>query len=186
MRMSYLANILVILLGVTAAGQTQERKTRDQLVHEDLENVLQDGFWIYNDFEQARVQAEAANKPLLVVLRCIPCEACAQLDREVMERDPLIRRLMSDYVCLRIVYANGLDINLFQYDYDQSFAVFLMNSDKTIYGRYGTRSHQTESDNDVSLEGFAKALQAGLAIQPRLSTKQNDVDRETTSDSGRL
>jgi hypothetical protein len=39
-----------------------------------------------------------------------------------------------------------------------------MNGDKTVYGRYGTRSHQTRSEDDVSLEGFGEALEAGLAI----------------------
>ena len=57
-----------------------------------------------------------------------------------------------------------MDLQLFQFDYDQSFAAFIMNGDKTIYGRYGTRSHQTESEDDVSLEGFAAALEAGLEI----------------------
>ena len=39
-----------------------------------------------------------------------------------------------------------------------------MNSDKTIYARFGTRSHQTRSEEDVSLEGFAQALESGLRI----------------------
>ncbi len=34
----------------------------------------------------------------------------------------------------------------------------------TIYGRYGTRSHQTESKEDVSLEGFSKALSGALEL----------------------
>ncbi len=55
-----------------------------------------------------------------------------------MERDPQVRKLMADYVCLRIVHANGMDLSLFQFDYDQSFAAFLMNADNTIYGRFGT------------------------------------------------
>ena len=118
-------------------------------------NVLEDGFWIYNDLPKARAEAERTGKPLLVIFRCIPCEACAQLDREIMERDPLVQRLMTQYVCLRIVHANGMDLSLFQFDYDQSFAAFVMNADNTIYGRYGTRSHQTESADDVSLKGFA-------------------------------
>ena len=48
---------------------------------------------------------------------------------------------------------------LFQFDTDQSFAVFLLNADGTIYGRFGTRSHRTEWYGDVSVDGLAKALQ---------------------------
>jgi serine protease Do len=116
---------------------------------------------------------------LLVVFRCVPCEACAQLDQRIVERDPRIQALLNNYVCVRVVHANGMDLRLFQFDYDQSFAAFIMNGDKTIYGRYGTRSHQKHSEDDVSLEGFAEALEAGLKIhadypgnQAELAAKQ--------------
>ena len=75
-----------------------------------------------------------------------------------------MQALLDQYVCVRVVQANGMDLRLFQFDYDQSFAAFMMNGDKTIYGRFGTRSHQTRSEEDVSLEGFAEALEAGLLI----------------------
>jgi S1-C subfamily serine protease len=158
--------LMLLVFGLIGSGDVngQQPKTRDQLVRDDLQTILRDGYWIYNDFAKARAEAEQTGKPLLVVIRCIPCEACAQLDSEIMERDPSVRKLMGQYVCLRIVHANGLDLELFQYDYDQSFAAMLMNADKTIYGRYGTRSHQTESADDVALDGFAKALQAGLEL----------------------
>ncbi len=38
----------------------------------------------------------------------------------------------------------------------------MLNADKTIYGRYGTRSHETRSEDDVSVEGFADALRYAL------------------------
>ena len=87
-----------------------------------------------------------------------------QLDQDIVERDLRVQALLDQYVCVRVVQANGMDLGLFQFDYDQSFAAFLMNGDKTIYGHYGTRSHQTQSENDVSLEGFAEALEAGLDV----------------------
>jgi len=49
---------------------------------------------------------------------------------------------MDQFVCVRLVQANGLDLELFQFDYDLTFSIFFMNGDKTIYGRYGTRSSQ--------------------------------------------
>lgn len=64
----------------------------------------------------------------------------------------------------RQVSTNGLDLNLFQYDTDQSFAVFFLNADKTIYGRFGTRSHRTEWLGDVSLKGLSKALRKTLDL----------------------
>jgi hypothetical protein len=142
----------------------QETKTRDQLVREDFSNFGAVDTWIYNDLDKGFETARQTGKPLLVVFRCIPCHACAQLDQSIVERDLRVQALLDQYVCVRVVQANGLDLGLFQFDYDQSFAAFLMNGDKTVYGRYGTRSHQTESDDDVTLEGFAQALEAGLAI----------------------
>jgi len=71
---------------------------------------------------------------------------------------------MEKFVCVRVVQANALDLALFQFDYDLTFAAFFMNADKTIYGRYGTRSSQTEATRDISLEGFRKSLEAALKI----------------------
>lgn len=60
---------------------------------------------------------------------------------------------------------NGLDLSLFQFDYDMSFAVFFLNADRTIYGRYGTRSKKPkEADSDISLEGLAAAMEAVLSL----------------------
>jgi hypothetical protein len=142
-------------------SEAQDRKAK---VLEDRAEVEADGYWIYNDLPRGIEEAKKTGKPLLVVFRCLPCEACAQLDSDVVERDPLVRLLLDRFVCVRIVHANAMDLSLFDFDYDQSLAAFLMNADKTIYGRYGTRSHQTESDQDVSLEGFAAALEAVLEL----------------------
>ena len=147
---------------VSAAGlPAQDRETK---VRNDRKTVEEGGFWIYNDLPQGFVEAKKTGKPLLVVIRCIPCEACAQLDAQVVNRNPVVQKLLNDFVCVRVVHANGLDLSLFQYDFDQSFAAFFLNADKTIYGRYGTRSHQTESERDVSVEGFARALEGALAL----------------------
>jgi hypothetical protein len=155
---------IVVAAIFNAESSAQEPKTRDQLVRDDYSNFGTLDTWIYNDVERSFETARRTGKPLLVVFRCIPCEACAQLDQEIVERDLRVQALLDQYVCVRVVQANAMDLQLFQFDYDQSFAAFIMNGDRTIYGRYGTRSHQTESDGDVSLEGFAAALEAGLEI----------------------
>lgn len=72
---------------------------------------------------------------------------------------------MEKFVCVRIVQGNGMDLSLFQFDYDMSFAVFFLNSDRTIYGRYGTRSKKPkEAHTDISLEGLAAAMTATLEL----------------------
>lgn len=152
-----------VVLGMLLSGSTDAQE-REIKVRKDKTQVETDGYWIYNDLPKGIEQARESQKPLLVVFRCVPCEACAQLDEDVVQRDPKVRELLDKFVCVRIVHANGMDLSLFQFDYDQSWAAFLLNADMTIYGRYGTRSHQTESKDDVSLEGFAKALTGALEL----------------------
>lgn len=157
---------LILPLALLFCCQTSlaQQKTREQKVREDKARVTEEGFWIYNDLPRAFEQARSSGKPLLVVLRCIPCEECVKLDDDLVDQDPVIRPLLEKFVCARVVSTNGLDLSLFQYDTDQSFAVFMLNADRTIYGRFGTRSHRTEWIGDVSLPGLAEALRGALDL----------------------
>ena len=158
---------MVLFLGLvsTATGQT-----REEIVRGDRKKVEEAGFWIYNDLPKAFAEAKRTGKPIVVVLRCLPCHECVKLDDELVDTHPVIRPLLEQFICARQVSTNGLDLNLFQYDTDQSFAVFFLNADKTIYGRFGTRSHRTEWLGDVSLMGLAKALQKTLDLHNNYDT----------------
>ncbi len=57
-----------------------------------------------------------------------------------------------------------MDLTLFQFDYDLTFAAFFMNADKTVYGRFGSRSDHKEAEKDISVEGFRQALSAALTL----------------------
>ncbi|MCH7686915.1 MAG: PDZ domain-containing protein [Planctomycetes bacterium] len=155
---------LFACIGLVAVAGPIAAQTREQKVRADREKVVAEGFWIYNDLEKGLAKARETGKPLLVVLRCIPCEECVKLDEELMEQDPHLKPLLDKFIRVRLVAMNGLDLSLFQFDYDQSFAVFLLNADKTIYGRFGTRSHQTLWSLDVSIEGLAKAMSGALQM----------------------
>ncbi len=170
----------VLTLGLTLIASlcdlnAQERELK---VRGDQAKILKEGFWTYNNLPKGMEQAKTSGKPLLVIFRCIPCEACAQLDAAVIEDNPSVRKWLTQFVPVRIVHTNGMDMNKFQFDYDQSWAAFVMHADGTIIGRYGTRSHQTESDQDVSLEGFLDSLNVALQlhkdfdrIRPQLQAK---------------
>jgi hypothetical protein len=152
---------VLLTVGVVAPAQPQ---SRDQKVRADKQKVEADGFWVYNDLPKAFAEARSSGKPLLVVLRCIPCEECVKLDDDLVNQDRRVRPLLEQFVRCRVVSTNGLDLSLFQFDTDQSFAAFLLNADGTIYGRYGTRSHRTYWSDDVSIDGLAKALRGALAL----------------------
>lgn len=83
---------------------------------------------------------------------------------------------MDEFVCLRIIQMNGVDLSLFQFDYDMSFGVFFLNADETIYGRYGTRSERPENaDKDISLSGLKAAMEASLALHRNYPGNQESL-----------
>lgn len=165
-----------LLIPAFAVG---EELSREQKVRNDRQKVEAEGFWIYNDLEKGFSEARRTGKPLLVVLRCIPCEECVKLDDDLVDQDPVIRPLLDQFVCVRQVSTNGLDLSIFQYDTDQSFAVFMLNADGTIYGRFGTRSHRTDWLQDVSLPGMAKALQGALRLHAEYPANRQSLVGKT-------
>jgi hypothetical protein len=162
-RFAALAAVVAVAL-VLATAHTSAAQDRETKVRGDRERLEADERWIYNDLPRAMEVARDEDKPLLVVLRCIPCEACSRFDELVVLRDERIQELMDRFVCVRIVQANGLDLDLFQFDYDQSFHAFVMNADQTIYGRFGTRSEHHDEFQDMTMEGFALALEGALTL----------------------
>lgn len=166
----------LILMSCVSSAVAQ---TRDEIVRGDRKKVEAAGFWIYNDLPKAFDEARKTGKPIVVVLRCLPCHECVKLDDELVDTHPVIRPLLEKFVCVRQVSTNGLDLNTFQYDTDQSFAVFFLNADKTIYGRFGTRSHRTEWLQDVSLKGLARALQKALELHRNFDSVKESLAGKT-------
>jgi hypothetical protein len=158
----------LILFGLLYCGGVQvaegQELSREEKLVRDRQRAESQGIWIYNDLDRGFATARETGKPMLVVLRCVPCEECVKLDDELVERDPEISRLLDSFVCVRQVSTNGLDLRTFQFDTDQSFAVFFLNADGTMYGRFGTRSHRTEWMGDVSIEAMAAAMKGALEI----------------------
>ena len=155
---------VVVLLSVISSVHAQ---TRLEKVLGDREKFLEEGRWIYQDLPAAMRAAKDEGKPLMVVLRCIPCEECVKLDDDVFEEDEAIRPLLDKFVRARVVSTNGLDLSTFQFDTDNSWMCFFLNADGTIYGRYGTRSDRTEWEDDVSVAGLAKAMEGALALHAK-------------------
>lgn len=155
-----------VVLAVSTGARAQQLSRQEKL-EQDRARMEADGRWIYNDPKKGFEQAKQTGKPLMVVLRCVPCEECVKLDDELVERNEEIVKLMDSFVCVRQVSTNGLDLQTFQFDTDQSFAVFFLNGDGTIYGRFGTRSHRTEWIGDVSVEAMAAAMKGALALHNR-------------------
>jgi hypothetical protein len=153
-----LASLLASFASAQAPGDRAAKVRNDREAFKNSER------WVYNNLEQGIAEAKQTNKPLLVVFRCIPCEACAGFDEQVARRDAQIDDLMNQFVCVRIVQGNAMDLSLFQFDYDMSFAAFFLNADRTIYGRFGSMSNHDDAERDISMEGFRKTLLAALDL----------------------
>jgi serine protease Do len=159
----------IFATGVRAVPPNQ----REAKVRGDKAKLENDANWIYNDWDKGVAEARKTNKPLMVILRCVPCEACSEFDDQLVRRVDEVRDLMDQFVCVRIVTANGLDLDLFQYDYDQSFHAFLMNADGTIYGRFGTRSENRDETQDMTMQGFRRALSLAIAWHREFPANKN-------------
>lgn len=157
-------HLLLIVMVCSLFAPSAWAQSREEKVRNDKKKVEATGYWIYNDLPRAFDEAKQSGKPIVVVLRCLPCVECVKLDDELIDADAQVKPLLEQFVRVRVVSTNGLDLSLFQFDTDQSFAVFLLNADGTIYGRFGTRSSHSEWIGDVSVEGLAKALQGALAL----------------------
>jgi hypothetical protein len=60
----------------------------------------------------------------------------------------------------------GVDLDLFDFDYDLTWMAFFLNADGVVYGRYGGRDAES-ADGRVSLAGLRFAMEAALARHRR-------------------
>lgn len=151
---------LVVLLAASVHAETV--KDREGAVRGEKARMENDARWNWNDIDSGFRQAKATGKPLLVVLRCVPCLACAGIDASVLN-EPELSPLLDQFVCVRVINANALDLARFQFDYDLSFSAMMFNGDGTVYGRYGSWTHQKDPLNKTTAS-FNKALTAALGI----------------------
>ncbi|MDB6071446.1 MAG: hypothetical protein JWL81_2617 [Verrucomicrobiales bacterium] len=153
---------LMLAAGSISSAVADTVKDREGALRADKSKLEKDPRWHYNDPDSGFKLAAATGKPLLVVVRCVPCLACAGIDADVLEEKELAP-LLDLFVCVRVINANTLDLSRFQFDYDLSFSAMMFNGDGTVYGRFGSWSHQKDPLNKTTA-GFRKALEAALTL----------------------
>lgn len=153
---------LVCVLFLTAPGRSAAVKDREGAVRGDKAKMENDARWIYNDVDRGFAEAKQSGKPLLVVLRCVPCLSCVGLDAQVLT-EPALAPLLDQFVCVRLINANAIDLARFQFDYDLSFSTLIFNADGTLYGRYGSWTHQADPEARETI-GYRKALEGALTL----------------------
>ncbi len=156
---------LALLLVSPLSLPAETVKDREGAVRNDKASMENNARWIYNDLAKGFATAKSSGKPLLVVLRCVPCLACMGIDASILESSDLAP-LLDRFVCVRLINANTLDLTTFQFDYDLSFSTLFFHADGTVIGRYGSWQHQKDSSNS-SLSGYTASAKAALAIHAR-------------------
>lgn len=155
--------LLAVILGLMAwTAEAAAVKDREGAVRQDKATMENDARWIYNDIDRGFAEAKRSGKPLLVVLRCVPCLACVGLDAQVLT-EPALAPVLDQFVCVRVINANTLDLAKFQFDYDLSFSTLFFNGDGTLYGRYGSWVHQADPEARETI-GYRRALEGALAL----------------------
>ena len=163
------------LVGMLGSGLHAETvPDRKGAVLGDRDRMAEDPRWIYNDWEQGLREGQRTGKPVLVVLRCVPCLACMGIDASVLLENDELAPLLDQFVCVRVINANALDLTRFQFDVDLSFSVLLFNGDGTLYGRYGSWQHQRDPAEQTTA-GFRRALEATLGLHQGYPANRADL-----------
>ena len=101
--------------------------------------------------------------------------------------DEELKKLLKQFVCVRVVQMWGADLTQFQFDGTLTWAVFFLNANGTLYGRYGSRSNILEHqaiDKIMSLEGFKKSIQAALRLHREYQEDSIEVGRQLAGKTG--
>jgi hypothetical protein len=117
----------------------------------------------YTDYPTAKAEAKRTNKPLLVVFRCEPCTDFAKFDAQVRNLAKPLDTVADSFVRVRLTRLSGLDLSLFDFDFDLSWAAMMLNADEIVYGRYGGRD-ATSIDGRLSVAGLSHAMHHALAL----------------------
>lgn len=80
-------------------------------------------------------------------------------DGQVVRPNQELRELYDDYVCLRVTDMRGVDLSLFEFDYDLTFSLILLHPDGTVYHRYGGRDERNAEIwlSETSLAGLLES-----------------------------
>jgi hypothetical protein len=87
-----------------------------------------------------------------------------------------LESLQKQFVCVRVVTIDDVDLGLFQFDYDQTWSALLLNADGTIYGRYGTRAAGGgDSTTHISVASLRKTMQRALELHKSYPSNKDQL-----------
>jgi serine protease Do len=78
-------------------------------------------------------------------------------------KDSPLGKQLDQYVCVRIVRMDNVDVGLFERDWNNAIYFFALNADEQIYLRYGGRD-AASADTYLNLNSMELALKKGLEL----------------------
>lgn len=87
-----------------------------------------------------------------------------------MRGDNEIIELSKEFVRLRFTQMRGVNIALFEYDYDMTWMSFFLDADGRVYSRYGSRN-SVSADSHNTAAGLRNTMREVLAVQRVESAK---------------
>lgn len=84
---------------------------------------------------------------------------------------------MQQFICVRILRMNGVDIGLFQFDYDLTWAAFFLSAEEYIYSRYGGRDAE-DAEGRMSIGGLKYTMR--LVLQAHAQGEGRSTRQERT------
>src|SRR4030095_10047708 len=91
------SSILALLLATGSARAVEDQPAAARLKQIiNAPHAVGADYWIYNDFQQALVEAKRTGKPIFVTFRCVPCKACSGFEAEVAKGSEVIAELARD------------------------------------------------------------------------------------------
>jgi hypothetical protein len=81
-------------------------------------------------------------------------------------KDAPLTKVLSEYVCVRVVRMDDVNIGLFDRDWNNAIYFFVLNADEQIYMRYGGRDAPSP-DTYSSLDSLRIALEQGLVLHQK-------------------
>ena len=164
MRLNLLMLTTSLMAGWPVVGPAADREADRLREAIQDEHAVGADLWIYNNIAAGMEAAKAANKPLFVTFRCVPCRDCKAFDAEVAQGSDVIAQLAKEkFISVRQVEMKGVDLSLFQFDHDLNWAAMFLNGDGTVYARYGTQSEQG-ADAYNSIAGLKATMERVLKL----------------------
>lgn len=113
------------------------------------------------DLAPAFERARREQRPLFVTFRCLPCKACSDFDKDVLEGGPQLSPLLERFVTVRLTTIDQADLRLFPFesmqDLDVSWWGWFLDPDGRVLGVFGGRDTQGDQTR-VSVQSLAATL----------------------------